>query len=49
MKEPERERERESARERVEFLFCSEMKRSRDEVYMGSQLKRPVVSSRGEA
>ncbi|GMY26135.1 paired amphipathic helix protein Sin3-like 4 isoform X1 [Fagus crenata] len=25
------------------------MKRSRDEVYMGSQLKRPVVSSRGEA
>ncbi|CAN1816987.1 Paired amphipathic helix protein Sin3-like 4 [Linum perenne] len=24
------------------------MKRSRDEVYMGSQLKRPIVSSRGE-
>ncbi|KAF5206479.1 Paired amphipathic helix protein sin3-like [Thalictrum thalictroides] len=25
------------------------MKRSRDDVYMGSQLKRPVISSRGEA
>jgi paired amphipathic helix protein Sin3a len=25
------------------------MKRSRDDVYMGSQLKRPVVSSRGES
>lgn len=27
--------------------FVSEMKRSRDDVYMGSQLKRPAVSSRG--
>lgn len=26
-----------------------EMSRSRDEVYMASQAKRPVVSSRGEA
>jgi hypothetical protein len=25
------------------------MKRSRDDVYMASQLKRPVVSSRGES
>ena len=29
--------------------FLSEMKRSRDDVYMGSQLKRPVISTRAEA
>ena len=29
--------------------FFSEMKRSRDDVYMGSQLKRPSISTRPEA
>lgn len=30
---------------KTEDFFLSKMKRSRDDVYMGSQLKRPVISS----